>query len=85
MPLQLKVLEEGLVNHPVVGFGETGRKTNELRILLAKIEESEVCNSRFGCLIYIIGLSMFFFGLGLNMLLITIIISNFIFVPISTF
>jgi hypothetical protein len=52
--LQLKVLEEGLVNHPVVGFGESGRKTNELRILLAKIEESEVCDSPFGCLIYIL-------------------------------
>jgi hypothetical protein len=42
LSMQLKVLEEGLVNHPVVGFGESGRKTNELRILLAKIEESEV-------------------------------------------
>ncbi|KAK4285329.1 hypothetical protein QN277_002039 [Acacia crassicarpa] len=38
---QLKMLEEGLVNHPAVGFGESGRKTNELRILFAKIEESE--------------------------------------------
>lgn len=37
------MLEEGLVNHPAVGFGESGRKTNELRILFAKIEESEVC------------------------------------------
>lgn len=45
---QLKVLEEGLVNHPVVGFGETGRKTNELRILLAKIEESEFLPSSSG-------------------------------------
>lgn len=45
MSIQLKVLEEGLVNHPAVGFGESGRKTNELRILLAKIEESEVCGS----------------------------------------
>ncbi|KAE8713841.1 transcription factor HBP-1b(c1)-like [Hibiscus syriacus] len=32
---------EGLVNHPAVGFGESGRKTSEFRILLAKIEESE--------------------------------------------
>lgn len=37
------MLEEGLINHPVVGFGESGRKANEIRILLAKIEESEVC------------------------------------------
>lgn len=42
LSMKLKVLEEGLVNHPVVGFGESGRKTNEMRILLAKIEESEV-------------------------------------------
>lgn len=40
---QLNMLEEGLVNHPVVGFGESGRKASDLRILLAKIEESEVC------------------------------------------
>ncbi|XP_004511052.1 protein unc-13 homolog isoform X1 [Cicer arietinum] len=45
---QLKVLEEGLVNHPVVGFGEPGRRTNELRILLAKIEESEFLPSSSG-------------------------------------
>ncbi|RHN40328.1 hypothetical protein MtrunA17_Chr8g0353581 [Medicago truncatula] len=45
---QLKVLEEGLVNHPVVGFGESGRKTNEMRILLAKIEESEFLPSSSG-------------------------------------
>ncbi|KAG6408528.1 hypothetical protein SASPL_131541 [Salvia splendens] len=38
---QLNMLEEGLVNHPVVGFGESGRKASDLRILLAKIEESE--------------------------------------------
>ncbi|KAJ4977919.1 hypothetical protein NE237_008699 [Protea cynaroides] len=38
---QLNMLEEGLINHPVVGFGESGRKANDLRILLAKIEESE--------------------------------------------
>lgn len=36
------MLAEGLVNHPAVGFGESGRKTSEFRILLAKIEESEV-------------------------------------------
>ncbi|QCD85658.1 Mammalian uncoordinated homology 13 [Vigna unguiculata] len=45
---QLKVLEEGLVNHPAVGFGESGRKTNELRILLAKIEEAEFLPSSSG-------------------------------------
>uniref|UniRef100_A0A2P2LJT9 Uncharacterized protein MANES_04G156900 n=2 Tax=Rhizophora mucronata TaxID=61149 RepID=A0A2P2LJT9_RHIMU len=38
---QLFMLEEGLINHAIVGFGESGRKANELRILLAKIEESE--------------------------------------------
>lgn len=38
---QLNMLEEGLVNHPVVGFGESGRKASEMRILLARIEESE--------------------------------------------
>ncbi|XP_008791229.2 protein unc-13 homolog [Phoenix dactylifera] len=38
---QLNMLEEGLINHPVVGFGELGRKTIELRNLLRKIEESE--------------------------------------------
>ena len=41
--VQLNMLEEGLINHPAVGFGESGRKASELRILLAKIEESEVC------------------------------------------
>lgn len=41
--VQLNMLEEGLINHPVVGFGESGRKASELRILLSKIEESEVC------------------------------------------
>lgn len=50
--VQLKILEEGLVHHPAVGFGESGRKTNELRIILAKIEESEVCGSPFRCSIY---------------------------------
>nr|KAJ0201150.1 hypothetical protein LSAT_V11C600314860 [Lactuca sativa] len=39
---QLNMLEEGLVNHPVVGFGEFGRKASEMRILLARIEESKV-------------------------------------------
>ncbi|XP_074280580.1 protein unc-13 homolog [Silene latifolia] len=38
---QLNMLEEGLINHPVIGFGESGRKANEVRVLLAKIEESE--------------------------------------------
>ncbi|KAL5570574.1 hypothetical protein UlMin_027149 [Ulmus minor] len=38
---QLNILEEGLINHPAIGFGESGRKASELRILLAKIEESE--------------------------------------------
>lgn len=42
MSVQLNMLEEGLINHPAVGFGESGRKASELRILLAKIEESEV-------------------------------------------
>ncbi|KAL7583502.1 hypothetical protein Lser_V15G42114 [Lactuca serriola] len=37
----LNMLEEGLVNHLVVGFGESGRKASEMRILLARIEESE--------------------------------------------
>jgi len=43
LSVQLNMLEEGLINHPAVGFGESGRKANELRVLLAKIEESEVC------------------------------------------
>ncbi|OVA19124.1 Protein of unknown function DUF810 [Macleaya cordata] len=38
---QLNMLEEGLINHPAVGFGESGRKASDLRILLRKIEESE--------------------------------------------
>ncbi|WOL02939.1 hypothetical protein Cni_G11658 [Canna indica] len=38
---QLNMLEEGLINHPVVGFGESGRKGNEFRNLLRKIEEAE--------------------------------------------
>ncbi|XP_062174116.1 protein unc-13 homolog isoform X2 [Alnus glutinosa] len=45
---QLNILEEGLINHPVVGFGESGRKASELRILLAKIEESESLPSSTG-------------------------------------
>lgn len=45
------MLEEGLVNHPVVGFGESGRKASELRNLLAKIEESEVCVLLTYCLL----------------------------------
>ena len=46
------MLEEGLINHPVVGFGESGRKASELRILLAKIEESEVCVLLVSMMIY---------------------------------
>lgn len=38
---QLYMLEEGLINHPAVGFGESGRKANELKNLLKKIEEAE--------------------------------------------
>uniref|UniRef100_A0A7N0ZYM5 Protein unc-13 homolog n=1 Tax=Kalanchoe fedtschenkoi TaxID=63787 RepID=A0A7N0ZYM5_KALFE len=38
---QLKILEEGLINQPVMGYGESGRKASDLRILFAKIEESE--------------------------------------------
>ncbi|CAI0474129.1 unnamed protein product [Linum tenue] len=45
---QLYMLEEGLINHPVVGFSESGRKGSELRILLAKIEESEFRESSAG-------------------------------------
>lgn len=45
---QLFMLEEGLINHPVVGFGESGRKPSDLRILLAKIEESEFRPSSAG-------------------------------------
>ncbi|KAG6406216.1 hypothetical protein SASPL_133815 [Salvia splendens] len=45
---QLNMLEEGLVNHPVVGFGESGQKASDLRILLAKIEESESFPSATG-------------------------------------
>ncbi|CAK9133650.1 unnamed protein product [Ilex paraguariensis] len=45
---QLNMLEEGLVNHPAVGFGESGRRASELRILLAKIEESESLPSSTG-------------------------------------
>ncbi|GAY58635.1 hypothetical protein CUMW_188480, partial [Citrus unshiu] len=45
---KLNMLEEGLINHPVVGFGESGRRVNELSILLAKIEESESLPSSTG-------------------------------------
>lgn len=56
LSFQLNILEEGLINQPVVGFGESGRKASELRILLAKIEESEVCfiDSHFVLLLAII-------------------------------
>ena len=47
------MLEEGLINHPVVGFGESGRKASEVRVLLAKIEESEVRASLLRQLWYI--------------------------------
>ncbi|KAI3526109.1 hypothetical protein L1887_05314 [Cichorium endivia] len=36
------MLEEGLVNILVVGFGESDREASEIRILLARIDESEV-------------------------------------------
>ncbi|OWM90047.1 hypothetical protein CDL15_Pgr026960 [Punica granatum] len=39
--MELYMLEEGLINHAAVGFSESGRKASELRILMAKIEESE--------------------------------------------
>ncbi|XP_058079105.1 protein unc-13 homolog [Magnolia sinica] len=45
---QLNLLEEGLLNHPAVGFGESGRKANDLRILLKNIEESESLPSSAG-------------------------------------
>ncbi|GAV70210.1 DUF810 domain-containing protein [Cephalotus follicularis] len=45
---QLNMLEEGLINFPAVGFGESERKANEFRILLAKIEESEFQPSSTG-------------------------------------
>lgn len=45
---QLNMLEEGLINHPALGFGESGRKANDLRILLAKIEESESLPTSMG-------------------------------------
>ena len=54
------MLEEGLLNHPVVGFGESGRKANEVRILLAKIEESEVRMSLICYLLRIVLVSVRF-------------------------
>ncbi|KAF8403659.1 hypothetical protein HHK36_011763 [Tetracentron sinense] len=45
---QLNMLEEGLINHPAVGFGESGRKASEMRVLLMKIEESESLPSSTG-------------------------------------
>lgn len=48
MAKKLNILEEGLINQPAVGFGESGRKASELRILLAKIEESEFLPSSTG-------------------------------------
>ncbi|KAK1281411.1 hypothetical protein QJS04_geneDACA015024 [Acorus gramineus] len=46
--MELNILEEGLLNHPVVKFGEFGRRANELRALLIKIEESEFLSSAAG-------------------------------------
>ncbi|KAF6140426.1 hypothetical protein GIB67_030507 [Kingdonia uniflora] len=42
---QLNMLEEGLINHPVVGFGEPVSKMREFKILLTKIEDSESLSS----------------------------------------
>ncbi|XP_042446950.1 protein unc-13 homolog [Zingiber officinale] len=39
---QLNILEEGLINHPVVGYRDSGHKGNEFRNLLRKIEEAEL-------------------------------------------
>lgn len=39
------MLAEGLINNPVVGFGESGRKATDLKSLLLRIEESEVNHS----------------------------------------
>lgn len=45
---QLRMLEEGILNYPAVGFGESRRKESELRNLLAKIEEAESLPSSSG-------------------------------------
>ncbi|KAL5994785.1 hypothetical protein ACLOJK_024840 [Asimina triloba] len=45
---QLNMLEEGLLNHPAVGFAESGLKANDLRVLLRTIEESELLPSSAG-------------------------------------
>ncbi|KAL0720112.1 hypothetical protein Bca4012_069436 [Brassica carinata] len=45
---QLNMLAEGLINHPVVGFGESGRKATDLKSLLQRIEESESLPSSAG-------------------------------------
>ncbi|XP_019056334.1 PREDICTED: uncharacterized protein LOC104799323 isoform X2 [Tarenaya hassleriana] len=45
---QLNMLAEGLINHPAVGFGESGRKASDLKNLLVKIEESESLPSSAG-------------------------------------
>ncbi|KAL0872782.1 hypothetical protein Bca101_022487 [Brassica carinata] len=45
---QLNMLAEGLINHPVVGFGESGRKATDLKSLLQRIEESESLASSAG-------------------------------------
>ncbi|KAG2313752.1 hypothetical protein Bca52824_025309 [Brassica carinata] len=44
----LNMLAEGLINHPVVGFGESGRKATDLKSLLQRIEESESLASSAG-------------------------------------
>jgi hypothetical protein len=45
---QLNMLAEGLINNPVVGFGESGRKATDLKSLLLRIEESESLPSSAG-------------------------------------
>ncbi|CAH2073776.1 unnamed protein product [Thlaspi arvense] len=45
---QLNMLAEGLINNPVVGFGESGRKATDLKSLLQRIEESESLPSSAG-------------------------------------
>ncbi|XP_023636309.1 uncharacterized protein LOC17883068 isoform X2 [Capsella rubella] len=45
---QLNMLAEGLINNPVVGFGESGRKATDLKSLLLRIEESECLPSSAG-------------------------------------
>ncbi|KAL4203380.1 hypothetical protein AMTRI_Chr01g103720 [Amborella trichopoda] len=42
---QINMLEEGLLNHPAVGYGESGRRASDLRLLLLKLEEAETLPS----------------------------------------